>query len=320
MLISRVVASAFLSGMMFLGAVTVSAQDYPNKPIRILTSGAGGSSDILSRLIGQGISGPLGQPVVVDNRVILLSIEAVSKAPPDGYTLLMFGNLIWTMPLLQKTSYDPVRDFSPITLATIEPNLLVVHPALPVKTVKDLIALAKARPGELNYASGPTGIPAHLGGELFKALAGGLNIVGIPYKSIVLALPDLMAGQVQLMFASAGPAMQYVKSGKLKALAVTTAQESTLVPGLPTIAASGLPGYELVGLNGVLAPAKTPAAIISRLNQEMVRVLVRPEVKEKFLATGQEIVGSSPEVFAAAIKSDMTKMGKVIKDAGIHAD
>ena len=230
MLLLRFAASIFFAAPMVFGAAAVSGQDYPNKPIRILTSGAGGSSDILSRLIGQGISGPLGQPVIVDNRVILLSIEAVAKS------------------------------------------------------------------------------------------LAGVNIVGIPYKSIVLALPDLMAGQVQLMFAAAGPSMQYVKSGRLRALAVTTAQQSALVPGLPTMASAGLPGYELVGLNGVLAPGKTPTAIINRLNREMVRVLARAEVKEKFIATGQEIVGSSPEVFVAAIKSDMTKMGKVIKDAGIRAD
>ena len=319
MLISRIVAIVLLSGMMLLGAATVSAQDYPNKPIRVLTSTAGGASDILARLIGQGITGPLGQPIVVENRPIILSIEAAAKAPPDGYTLLLFGSLIWLGPLMQDNlPWDSTRDFAPITLLANELNILVVHPSLPVKSVKELIALAKARPGVLNYGAG-TGSPSHLAAELFKSMAG-VNIVRIPYKASNLAIIDLVTGQTQLVFGSSGNTSPYIKSGRLRALAAASAQPSPLAPGLPTIAASGLPGYEVLSMNGVLAPAKTPSAIINRLNQEMVRVIVRPEVKEKFLATGQELVGSTPEAFAAAIKTDIAKMGKVIKDANIRSE
>ena len=320
MLISRIVVCMFLGGMMVLGAGGVSGQDYPSKPIRILTSGAGGASDILARLIAQGISAPLGQPVIVDNRVAIIAIETVAKAPPDGYSLLFYGTLIWLAPFLRdNVPWDPVRDFSPITLVTSEPNVLVAHPSLPVRSVKELIALAKARPGALNYGSSGSGSSGHLAGELFKSMAG-VDIVRIPFKSIVLGLPDLMSGQLQLMFPPVGPVDAHIKSGRLRALAVTSAQPSALVPGLPTLAASGLPGYEVVALNGIFAPGKTPAAIVNRLNQEMVRVLTRADVKEKFLSTGQEIVGSSPEEFAAAIKSDMARMGKVIRDAGIRDD
>jgi tripartite-type tricarboxylate transporter receptor subunit TctC len=317
MLLSRSVLGMFSVGLMVLGAGVVSGQAYPNKPIRIVTAAVGGGSDFTSRLIAQGISVPLGQPVIVDNRSVGISApEIVAKALPDGHTLL-FGSF-WIDTLLYKAPYDPVRDFSPITLATRSPNILVVHPSVPVKSVKELIALTKAKPGELNYGSGGPGSTPHLAGELFKAMAG-VNIVHIPYKGSGAALLDVIGGQVQLMFATAASAMPQVKGGKLRALAVTSAQPSALAPGLPPVAGS-LPGYEATLILGMFAPAKTPGTIINRLNQEIVRVLNTAEAKEKFLNAAAEIVGSSPAELAGTMKAEMARWGKLIKDTGIKPD
>jgi tripartite-type tricarboxylate transporter receptor subunit TctC len=317
MLIKRFVAWMFSIGMMVLGAGMVFGQNYPNKPIRIVASAAGGSGDFAARLIAQGLSGALSQQVVVDNRGGVIPGEIVSKAPPDGYTLLIDAASFWIGPLLQETPYDPVKDFAPVTLTDSAPNVLVVNPSLPVKSVKELIALAKARPGELNYGSSSTGSTPHLAAELFNMMAG-VKIVRVPFKGSGPAVISLLGGQVQLMFATAGSVAPHVKSGRLRALAVASLQPSALAPGLPTIAASGVPGYEAVAFEGMFAPAKTPVAIIDRLNQEIVRVLNRAEVKERFFNAGVETVGSTPEEFAAAIKSNVAKWGKLIKDAGIR--
>jgi tripartite-type tricarboxylate transporter receptor subunit TctC len=313
----RFVAWMFPLGMMVLGAGMVFGQNYPNKPIRIVASAAGGSGDFAARLIAQGLSGALSQQVVVDNRGGVIPGEIVSKAPPDGYTLLIDAASFWIGPLLQETPYDPVKDFAPVTLTDSAPNVLVVNPSLPVKSVKELIALAKARPGELNYGSSSTGSTPHLAAELFNMMAG-VKIVRVPFKGSGPAVISLLGGQVQLMFATAGSVAPHVKSGRLRALAVASLQPSALAPGLPTIAASGVPGYEAVAFEGMFAPAKTPVAIIDRLNQEIVRVLNRAEVKERFFNAGVETVGSTPEEFAAAIKSNVAKWGKLIKDAGIR--
>ncbi len=316
----RRVAWMFSLGMIVLGTGAVCAQSYPNKPIRLVTAEPGGGNDFAARLIAPGLSSSLGQQVVVDNRPSgVIPGQIVSKAPPDGHTLLVSTGVVWLLPFMQSVPFDPVRDFSPITLAVSTPNILVVHPSLPVKSVKELIALAKARPGELDYASGALGSSSHLAAELFKAMAG-VNMMRIPYRGAGPALLALVSGQVQLMFATAGSAAAHVGAGRLRALAVTSAQPSALLPGLPAIAASGLPGYEANTPFGIFAPAGTPAIIISRLNQEIVRVLNSPEVKEKFFKAGVEVVGSSPEKFAAAITSDMARMGKVIKAAGIRAE
>ena len=316
----RLVANALILGIVIMYAPGVASQEYPTKPVRLATGGVGGSSDNLSRIIAQGISGPLGQQVIVVNHPSGNAPGlAVAKAPPDGYTLLVSGVILWVGPLLQKDPpFDPVRDFAPVSLVTTEPTILVVHPALPVKSVKELIALAKARPGELNSASGQAGGSGHLSVELFKAMAG-VNIVNIPYSSGSLRTADLLGGQTQLAIDGAATMMPYVKAGRLRGLAVASLKPSLLVPGLPTISESGVPGYEAAGRNGVLAPAKTPGAIISRLNQEIARFVSQPDVKQKFLNTGAESVGSSPEEFASIIKSDIAKLGKVIKDAGIQA-
>ena len=323
MLPRRFFARTFLVGMMIFGAGVASGQNYPSKPIRMVTAEAGGGNDFVARLIAPGLADSLGQQAIVDNRGGaggIIAAEIVAKAAPDGYTLLVYASNIWIIPLLRThVPYDPVRDFSPITWAARSPNTVVVHPSLPVKSVKELIAFAKARPGALNYGSGGTGATTHLAVELFKAMAK-VNIVRINYKGNAPAIHDLLAGQVQLMFATASLAAPHIRSGRLRALAVTSAQPSALAPGLPTVAASGLPGYESISIYGIFAPAKTPATIITRLNQEMVRILNKADVKEKFLNSGVEPVGSSPEEFAATIKSDMVRMGKVIKDAGIRGE
>ena len=243
----------------------------------------------------------------------------MAKAPSDGYTLLVASSPFYLEPLLRKTAYDAVTDFATVTMVDRAPNILVVHPSVQANSVKELIALAKAKPGLLNYGSGSTGSSTHLAGELFKSMAA-VNIVRVPYKSGGAAVTDLIGGHVQLMFATPASATPQIKSGKLRALAITSAEPSTLTPGIPTIAASGLPGYEVVGLDAIYAPAKTPTAIIARLNQEMVRYLKTNDAKERFLSVGSEVVGSTPEQLAATIKADIARISKLIKDAGITAD
>ena len=293
-------------------------QSYPSKPIRIVTSPAGGGADFFARLVAQGISIPLGQPVLVENRPAGLVGEYGAKAPPDGYTLLVASSSVILGPVLQKLSYDSVRDFAPITFATVAPNLLAVHPSLPAKSVKELIALAKARPGALNYAHGGAGSSSHLAGELFKKMTY-TDIVSIPYKGTSTALTDLLSGQVPIMYIAPSVATPQIKAGKLRLLAVTSSQPSVLFPGIPTVAAS-IPGYEMATKMGMLAPAGTPAAIINRLNQEMVRVLKDDAVKSKLLAVGLEVVVSTPEEFRAMISEDVAKIAKLVKDAGIRAE
>ena len=317
--LARVLAAISSIVLLVPGVDVVSGQDFPNKTIRIIGGAAGGGSDFAARLIAQGISGPLGQQVIMDNRTVIQAVEAVSKALPAGYTLLVGGNSIWIPPLLQKVPYDMERDFAPLVLISRDINVLAVHPSLPAKSVKELIALAIARPGELNYGSGSSGSLSHLAVELFKHM-GGVDIVRVPYKGTGPAIIAMLSGEIQLLIVDTGLLLPHAKSGKLRALAVTSMESSALAPGLPTVAAAGLPGYEAVGMTGMFAPAKTPAAVISRLNQEMVRFLRLPDVKEKFFNIGAEISASTPEQFGLAVKSDTGRMGKVIKDAGIKVD
>ena len=307
-------------GVMVLGAGVASAQNYPTKPIRIVTGGVGGVNDIVARLVAQGLNAAWGQPAVVDNRPSgLIPVEIVSKAQPDGYTLIVIGNSFWTQPLMRKVPYDPVRDFSPITVAIKSPTILTVHPSLPVKSVQELIDLAKAKPGVINYASTGVGGPQHIGAELFKAMAG-INMVHVPYKGVAATLTALIAGEeVQVMFANALTAAPHLSSGRLRALAVTSTQASALAPGLPTVAVT-VPGYELTAPQGIFAPAKTPQAIITRLNQEIVRILNKPESKQTFLNAGVEVVGSPPDELTVSMKSDMNKIGKLIKDGNIKVE
>ena len=313
---TRFVVGIFSVGMMVLCAGVVLGETYPNKPIRLVTGGGGGA--LMARLIASGISLPLGQTVIVENRPAPAIPVIVARAPPDGYTALISGNAVWLAPLTIKAQYDPVRDLAPISMVGRQPLILFVHPSLPVKSVKELIAYAKTRPGELNNSIGGIGGGIHLAGELFKSMAD-VNIVSVPYSSTSLEIQDLVGGRVQLAITTPASMMEQAKSGKLRALAVTTAEPSVLFPGLPTIAAS-LPGYEAAQTVAMFATARTPAAIVNRLNQEVVRVLSQPDVKQNIFDAGIEVVGSSPEQLAATVKSDMGRMGKVIKDAGIKAD
>ena len=320
MLIPRSVVGILSVSMMVLGTGVVSAQEYPSKPIRIVTTAPGGGGDFTSRVIAEGISGPLGQPVIVDNRATgLVASDFVAKAPPDGYTLTVAGGAFWIFPLLQKAPYDVVRDFSPISLLVREVNVVVVVPSLPVNSIKELIALAKKKPGALNYASTGVGGTDNLAAELFKSMAS-VNIVHVPYKGTAPGIAGLLGGEVQMAITDSGNVAAHVKSGRLRALAVTAAEPSALVPGLPTVAASGLPGYEMVGMTSIFAPAKTPVAIIKRLNQEIVRVLNLPNVKERFFNIGVEVVGSSPEQLASTVDTEIAKDSKIIRDAGIKVD
>jgi tripartite-type tricarboxylate transporter receptor subunit TctC len=305
------------AGVIALGASFASAQDYPNRPIRVVTAAVGGGIDFTARLVAHGLTASLGQQVIVDNRGgTNVAPHTVAKATPDGYTILIHNNTVWLSPLLDKVPYDHEQELAPVSLTSRSPNILVVHPSLPVNSVKDLIALAKANPGVINYGSGPVGASNHLAAELFKALAG-VNLVRIGYKGGGPALNDLISGHVPVMFATAGSVTPHVRSGKLKGLAVTSAEPSALVPGLPTVAASGVPGYVSEAIYGMFAPAKTPVAIINRLHQETARYLGLPETRERFFKSGVETVGSSPQEFAAIIKSETIRLGKVIRSAGI---
>ncbi len=302
-------------------AATGGAQDFPSRLVRVVAPSPGGGGDFVARLVAQGLTPALGQQVIVENRSGgVIQAEVVAKAPPDGHTLLLAGSGLWLMPFMRsQLPFDPARDFAPVSLVVTSPNVLVVHPSLPVKTVRDLITLAKAQPGKLNYSAGITGSSPHLAAELFKLMAG-VDIVRIAYKSTTTAMSDMIAGQVHVSFANASNVAPHIKSGRLRALAVTSARPSKLMPDLPTVASAGFAGFESVAVYGLLAPAKTPAAVIARIQQETLRVVSTPAIQEKFFSAGVETVGSSPETFAALIRNDVEKTGKLIRDVGIRED
>ena len=303
--------------VMSLGAGAACAQNYPSKVIRIVTAAPGSNNDWASRLIAQELTRSLGQRVIVENRGGGVAVEYAAKSPPDGYTLLFSGNTVWLLPFLRdNVPYDPVKDLAPITLAIRSVIVIVVHPSLPVRSVRELIALAKARPGELNYAAGTIGGSPHLAAEFFKAMTG-TDIVRVPYKGTGPSVTALVGGEVHLMFPGLGSVAPHVKSGRLRAIAVATTTPSVLAPSLPTIAAT-VPGYEALSIMGMFAPAKTPASIVNLLQQEIARGLNKPDVKELLFNGGVEVIASTPEEFAATIKSDMTRLGKLIRAAGIH--
>ena len=306
-------------GLMVLAAGAACGQNYPHKSIRIVASGPASNTDFAARLIAQELTPGLGQQVIVENRPSgVIPGQVVAQAQPDGYTLLVTSSSLWIGPLMQKTPYDPVKDFAPISLVMNYPSILVVHPSVPAKSVKELIDLAKAKPGVLNYGSPTLGSPTHLASEMFKALAG-VNITRVNYKGSSPALNALIGGEVQVMFVASASVAPHVSSGKVRALGVTSAQPSPLVPGVPPIAAA-VPNYEMGGVTGMFAPAGTPAAVISRLNREVVRILNKADVKERAFNVGTETVGTSPAELAATIKSDMATLGKLIRDAGIVAE
>lgn len=307
----------WVSGVLFCGAVF--AQDgYPNRVIRIVTPATGGGSDVLARMIAPSLTESLGQQVIVDNRGSIAN-EIAAKAPPDGYTILIDGSPLWLQPLLRQTAWDPLKDFVPLTLAVSSPSMLVVHPSVPVKNLRELIALAKARPGQINYAAGSIGATPHLAGEQFKVMAG-VNVVRVPYKGTGPGMIGLMGGEVEFMFPGAASAWNYVKQKRLKALAVCSLKPSALFPGVPTMNETGLPGYESVSPQGVVAPAKTPAAVVARLNQELVKALNRADTRQRLGDLGIEVVANTPEEFAASMKNDIARTAKLIKDAGIRAE
>ncbi len=318
-LIRRVVCIAGVLGAGF--STVTAAQEFPARPIHIITADPGGAFDFEARLISQGVSASTGQAVIIENRGGangVLAGQMVAKAPADGYMLLYYGSTVWLQPLMrQGVPYDILKDFAPVTLAVNSPGLVVVANDLPVKTIQDLIAYAKAHPGELNYGSGGLGGANHLAAELFKNMAG-VDIVRVPYKGAAPALNDLMGGKLQAMFPIMASGLPFVRVGRIRALAVTSAQPSTTVPQLPTVASAGLPGYEATQISALFAPAKTPDAIINKLNQEVSRVLNKPEVRERLSASGSEIVASTPAQLTAAVKADLARMGKVIKDANIR--
>ncbi len=320
MLRPRFVVWMFPVGLMVLGAGAASGQNYPNKPIRIVTNVTGGSLDLTARLIAPKLAERLGQQVIVDNRGGAISMELVAKAPADGYTLLLAAGALWILPFMRdNVAWDAVRDYAPISLLVTSPNIIVVHPSLLVRSVKELIALAKARPGELNYSTGQSGASAHLAGELFKVMAG-VNIVRIAYKGQGPAMLSLITGEAQLSFPNAASATPFMKAGRIIGLAVTTTQPSALAPGLPTVAASGLPGYESRAILGMFAPARTPAPIIDQLHQEIARALNSVDVKQRLFDSGSEVLAGTPAEMTAAMKSEMATTGKLVKDVGIRAE
>jgi len=298
-------------------SLAADSQAYPAKPIRLVTAEVGGGADLVARLLARALSPALGQQIITDNRPARLVGEIVAHASADGYTLLLGASTFLNAPLLGEVRYDVLRDFVPISMVGRTPNVLVVHPSLPVKSVEELIALAKSQPGVLNFAAAAPGSSIYLAGELFKQMAG-VDIVRVNYKGTGPAINDVIAGQVQMVFGTAPAVAPHVKSGRLKALGVTSAMASALAPGLPTVAESGLPGYESGGIYLRMAPAKMPAPIIHRLNAEIRRVLDQRDVKERFLAAGIESGASSPQELAATLKVENAKWSKVIREAGIR--
>ena len=316
---------AVLAAVLVAAAGCAGAQGYPSQPIKLIVPfTAGGTTDILARTIGQKLGESLRQPVIVDNRPGAggnIGADLVAKAKPDGYTLVMgtIGTQSINASLYSKMPYDSAKDFAPITLVAIVPNVLVVNPTVPAKSVAELIALAKSKPGALNFASSSTGGSPHLSGEMFKQMAG-VDIAHVPYKGSAPAITDLLGGQVQLMFDNLPSALPQVKAGKLRALAVTSARRSPAAPDLPTIAEAGVPGYEVDSWFGILAPAGTPREIVNKLNAEIVKILQMPDVKERLSEQGAVPVGDTPEHFAEHIRKETVKWAKVVKASGARAD
>jgi len=310
-----IVLLALLSGNAF-------AQAYPSRPIHLVVPfPAGGPTDLIARAIGQKLSDAVGQPVVIDNKPGAggaIGSEAVARSAPDGYTILIGTNSTHSIgPILNpRTPYKVERDFAPVSLVATAPNVLIVSPKLAANNVRELIALAKAQPGKLNYATSGVGTIVHLSSVLFANMAG-IDIVHVPYKGVTQALPDIMSGQIALMFDNIVGVLPRVKAGQEKAIAVTSLKRSTLAPNIPTVAESGLPGYESVSYFGVFAPAGTPQAVVTKLSQDLAQVLKRPDLKEQLALQGAEAAGSDPAKLAALVRADTAKWEKVIKAAGV---
>jgi tripartite-type tricarboxylate transporter receptor subunit TctC len=298
------------------------AQSYPSRPIRLIVPfAAGGGNDNVARLVGKRLGEGLGQPVVVDNHPGaggVLGAEAAAKSAPDGYTLFLggVGSHAINPNLMKNLPYDPIRDFAPVELLAQAPLVLVVHPSVPARSLAEFVAYARAHPGKLNFASNGNGSSSQLAAVMFESMAG-IDMVHVPYKGLSPALTDLLSGQVQLMFSSVVAILPHIKAGKVRALAVTGTKRLASTPGLPTIAESGFPGYEASSWYGILAPAGTPRDIVTKLNAELSKALSQPEVRNSLLAEGAEPVGGTPEQFAAHIRSEKERLGRVIREAKI---
>jgi tripartite-type tricarboxylate transporter receptor subunit TctC len=307
-----------------IGALAVNdvvAQSYPAKPIRVIVPTVpGGGGDTVARVIGQKLGDTWGQQIVVDNRTGIIGAELASRAAPDGYTVMMTtSSLIYREAVYDKPSVVTLRDFLPVTEAVKQALVLATSPALPVKTVQDLVALAKAKPAQLNFGTGGNGSASHLAAELFRILAG-IKVVHVPYKGLPQALPDLLGGRLQYVFGTPESMLPLVNDGRLRLLALTTAQRSPSLPGVPTLAESNLPGYEFSGWIGVMVPAGTPKELVRKLHAEITRILRLPDVTQKLEVNASEIVANSPEEFTAYLKSEIARWKKVAKDANIHVE
>ena len=320
----RSISTAVLVSAVALGGFA-HAQSYPSKPVRMIVPfPAGGATDIVGRLIAQKLTESWSQQVIVDNRGGAggtIGSDAAAKSPPDGYTMLIGTSSTHAVApsLYAKLAYDPLRDFAPVTLIANATILLAIHPSLPAKSVRDLIALAKKQPDALAFASSGNGGISHLVGEQFKSVAG-IRMLHVPYKGDSPALIDLVSGQVHLMFGTAVSFLPYVKSGRLNALAVTNPKRSPIVPEVPTVAESGLPGFEALQWFGILTPAGTPREIVAKINADVVKALRAPDVRERMTSLGAEVVGSTPEQFAAFVKADTAKWAKVVKASGARIE
>jgi tripartite-type tricarboxylate transporter receptor subunit TctC len=320
------VSAAVALGTGLLATAPAAAQAaYPTKPITIIVPfSAGGTTDILARIVAQGLNKELGQSVIIDNRAGAggnIGGQTAAKAAPDGYTLFMgtVGTHAINAALYKKMSFDPIKDFAPLTRVAMVPNLLVANPAQPFKTVKELIAYAKANPGKLNFGSSGNGSSIHLSGELFKSMAH-VDMVHVPYKGSAPAVTDLLGNQIAIMFDNMPSAIQHVRSGRLRAIAVTTAKRSPELPNVPTIAEAGVPGYEATSWFGMFAPAGTPPEVVAKLNTALVKVLANADVKKKITDQGAEPYSEKPEQFADFIQKESVKWGKVVKDSGASVD
>jgi tripartite-type tricarboxylate transporter receptor subunit TctC len=306
-------------------AIAALAQPYPNKPIRIVVPFApGGATDLIARAVGQKLTDSMGQPVVVENRTGasgMIGADLVAKASPDGYTLLMASTaeIAINPSLYPKMTYDPAKDLTPVTLAGITPLILVVNPNTPAKSVQDLVGQAKSKPGSVAFASAGNGSVQHLSGELLKTITRA-DMTHVPYKGAAPALVDLLGGQVTFFFSGMPPAMPHVKSGKLRALAVTTPKRSPAAPDVPTMAEAGIQGFDISNWFGVFAPAGTPDDVLNKLNAEIVKALALPDVKERLASQGAETVGNSRAEFAKFIAAEMAKYSKLVKESGAKAD
>jgi tripartite-type tricarboxylate transporter receptor subunit TctC len=307
-----------------LAAGNVAAQGYPNKPVRIVVpSSAGGGTDIVARIMAPRLTERLGQQVIVDNRPgagTMIGIEVAAKSPPDGYTLLMgLSTLAINPAMYKKVPYDTLRDFAPISQLIAAPNMLVVHPSVPAKTVKELIAFARARPGQLNFASAGQGTNPHLSMELFMSMTG-TQMVHIPYKGLAPGIVDLIAGHVSVSAATMLTGLPHVRTGRLRCLGTTGAKRAAVLPDIPTVSEAGVPGYEASQWYGLLAPAQTPKEVIARLHGELIRILQVPEMRERLIADGTDPVGSNPDEFGRYIREEIAKWAKVAKAAGIKPE